>query len=66
MDENQHSISHHNVRDMNAVKQEESNMIDIDVKVEYLMEIKREEGYFDESNEEEGGVGGDDVGGGGG
>ncbi|GMI05034.1 hypothetical protein TrVE_jg8197 [Triparma verrucosa] len=50
---------------MNAVKQEESNMIDIDVKVEYLMDVKREEGYFDESNEEEGGVGGDDVGGGG-
>ncbi|GMI10517.1 hypothetical protein TrVE_jg12699 [Triparma verrucosa] len=28
---------------MNAVKEEESNMIDIDVKVEYLMDIKREE-----------------------
>ncbi|GMH74461.1 hypothetical protein TrST_g2266 [Triparma strigata] len=50
---------------MNAVKQEEeSNIIDIDVKVEYLMVIKREEGYFDETNEEEGGVGRDDVGGG--
>ncbi|GMH80825.1 hypothetical protein TrST_g10638 [Triparma strigata] len=51
---------------MNAVKQEESNMIDIDVKIEYLMDIKREEGNFDELNEEGGGVGGDDVGGGGG
>ncbi|GMI11928.1 hypothetical protein TrVE_jg12541 [Triparma verrucosa] len=49
---------------MNAVKQEESNMIDIDVKVEYLMVIKRKEGYFDETNEEEGRDGGDDVGGG--
>ena len=35
------------------------------MKVDYLMDIKREEGYFDETNEEEGGVGGDDVGGGG-
>ena len=50
---------------MNAVKQEETDIFDIDVKVEYLMDIKREEGYFDETNEEEGGVGGDDVGGGG-
>ncbi|GMH86554.1 hypothetical protein TrST_g3755 [Triparma strigata] len=50
---------------MNAVKQEESNMIDIDVKVEYLMDIKREEGYFDELNENGEEVGGDDVGGGG-
>ncbi|GMH87510.1 hypothetical protein TrVE_jg11602 [Triparma verrucosa] len=49
---------------MNAVRQEESDLIDIDVKVEYLMDIKREEGYFDESNEDGGGVGGDDVGGG--
>ena len=50
---------------MNAVKQEEeSNMIDIDVKVEYLMDIKREEGFFDESNEDGGVDGGDDVGGG--
>ena len=49
---------------MNAVKQEESDHIDIDVKIEILMDIKREEGYFDETNEEEGGVGGDDVGGG--
>ena len=49
---------------MNAVKQEESDHIDIDVKIEILMDIKREEGYFDEFNEEEGGVGGDDVGGG--
>ena len=39
---------------MNAVKQEESNLIDIDVKIEYLMDIKREEGYFDESNEDGG------------
>ena len=50
---------------MNAVKQEESNMIDIDVKIEYLMDIKREEGYFDELNENGEEVGGDDVGGGG-
>ena len=50
---------------MNAVKQKESDLIDIDVKmIEYLMDIKREEGYFDDLNEEEGGVGGDDVGGG--
>ena len=50
---------------MNAVKQEETDHIDIDVKIEILMDIKREEGYFDETNEEEGGVGGDDIGGGG-
>ena len=51
---------------MNAVKQEEeTDLIDIDVKIEYMIDIKREEGYFDELNEEEGGVGGDDVGGGG-
>ena len=55
------SISHHNVRDMNAVvKQEESNMIDINVKVEYLMDIKREEGFFDELDED-GGVDGVDA-----
>ncbi|GMH74465.1 hypothetical protein TrST_g2267 [Triparma strigata] len=55
------SISHHNVRDMNAVKQEEES---IDVKVEYLMVIKREEGYFDELSEDGDVDGGDDVGGG--
>ena len=49
---------------MNAVKQEGSDHIDIDVKIEYLMDIKREEGYFDDLNEDDGGVGGDDVGGG--
>ena len=48
---------------MNTVKQEETDHIDIDVKIEYLMDIKREEGYFDDLNEEEGGVGRDDVGG---
>ena len=40
---------------MNAVKQEDTDLIDIDVKVEYLMDIKREEGLFDDLNEEEGG-----------
>ena len=46
---------------MNAVKQEETDHIDLDVKIEYLMDIKREEGYFDDLNDDDGG---DDVGGG--
>ena len=48
---------------MNAVKQEEEiDLIDINVKVEYLMDIKCEEGFFFELNVEEGGVGGYVVG----
>ena len=62
---NQGSFSHYTVHNIDAVKQEESDLIDIDVKLEYLMDFNREEGYFDDLNEDDGGVGGDDVGGGG-